>query len=367
MRQRKNVKNLLDSEVKAFSNAVQALMNVTDLKANYNHYAQIHVDSCKHGCELFLPWHRAYILDYESALSKISGVDLTLPYWDWIGTPAIPDIFKTAPLSHQRYPGGTPLPTADEIQKALKLSEFFLFGGNRCSETIPTHPGRLEILHGFVHFWVGGDMADMDTMRAAFDPIFWSHHSNVDRLWVKWQQSFGNDGPDDITALLSGLDVQRTVKDVLDSGPNGLGYEYIEDSFDLVIGGTVLEPKSKHAVNIGRLKTGFGRAELRFSGLRAVEGKLTVSAIDVALPKMAIPARVSMFGLHANHHMMKGQESMLGHPTALSMSLDVTDAVLAAKPSGEAEIEIRLIAKRGVATDTCRIGVERIQLVLLPD
>ncbi len=104
MRQRKNAKNLLPAEISALQTAVRALQGSRDLKANYTHFAQMHVHSCQHGCELFLPRHRAYILDYEDALRK-AAPGLTLPYWDWVGTPGIPDIFTVVPLDHPAIRG----------------------------------------------------------------------------------------------------------------------------------------------------------------------------------------------------------------------------------------------------------------------
>jgi len=45
--------------------------------------------------------------------------------------------------------------------------------------------------HGSVHGRVGGNMGSVP--YAGFDPIFWLHHANVDRLWAVWQAS--NSGP----------------------------------------------------------------------------------------------------------------------------------------------------------------------------
>jgi tyrosinase len=46
-------------------------------------------------------------------------------------------------------------------------------------------PGVLEVSpHGGVHVGVGGWMSDFNT--AARDPVFWLHHSNIDRLWEAW-------------------------------------------------------------------------------------------------------------------------------------------------------------------------------------
>ena len=48
----------------------------------------------------------------------------------------------------------------------------------------------LENIHNQIHVLVGGDMALVD--RAAFDPIFWLHHCNVDRLMAIYQATHPN-------------------------------------------------------------------------------------------------------------------------------------------------------------------------------
>lgn len=49
---------------------------------------------------------------------------------------------------------------------------------------------NVEDIHNLVHVLVGGDMVDIAT--AAFDPIFWLHHCNVDRLMAIYQASHPN-------------------------------------------------------------------------------------------------------------------------------------------------------------------------------
>jgi len=44
--------------------------------------------------------------------------------------------------------------------------------------------GSLELIHGALHSATGGYMYDLWT--SAFDPIFYLHHANVDRLWAIW-------------------------------------------------------------------------------------------------------------------------------------------------------------------------------------
>jgi hypothetical protein len=46
--------------------------------------------------------------------------------------------------------------------------------------------GLYEQPHDNIHGWVGYDMAD--NAYTAFDPIFWSYHSNIDRVFENWQR-----------------------------------------------------------------------------------------------------------------------------------------------------------------------------------
>lgn len=47
----------------------------------------------------------------------------------------------------------------------------------------------IEGPHGDIHGWVGGFGGDKSSVpRAAYDPIFWSNHANVDRQWAIWQK-----------------------------------------------------------------------------------------------------------------------------------------------------------------------------------
>jgi tyrosinase len=51
-----------------------------------------------------------------------------------------------------------------------------------------SNPGTsLESIHGNVHVAVGGNGHMTQLSYAAFDPIFWLHHTNCDRLFAIWQ------------------------------------------------------------------------------------------------------------------------------------------------------------------------------------
>jgi tyrosinase len=48
-------------------------------------------------------------------------------------------------------------------------------------------PGNIENIHGTIHNTVGGSAHMWNLRYSAFDPIFWLHHSNVDRLFAIWE------------------------------------------------------------------------------------------------------------------------------------------------------------------------------------
>ena len=66
----------------------QAFRTIYDLdkraedRRNFNNQALIHQNHCQHGWERFLPWHRAYLYEFEQNLQDFDR-DIMLPYWDW--------------------------------------------------------------------------------------------------------------------------------------------------------------------------------------------------------------------------------------------------------------------------------------------
>ncbi|XP_048549482.1 polyphenol oxidase I, chloroplastic-like, partial [Triticum urartu] len=234
-----------------------------------------------HYSSIFAPWHRMYIYFFEGILGDLVG-DPTfgLPYWNW-DTPAgmvMPAIFdnKCSPLyNSRRNPArvhgfidlnlGQPKPdkaqkpkcTDDELicrmednlailyrQMAVSTPKEF-YGGKFCSAELDDKgkqqhkvTGSLEAgAHTAAHIWLGDpeqanqDMGDLST--AARDPVFYSNHSNVDRMWHVWSTKLG--GPFlpyqewlDTSFVFYDADkrpVRTKVSDVLDIGKLGYTYE----------------------------------------------------------------------------------------------------------------------------------------------
>lgn len=203
---------------------------------------------------LFLPWHRAYLKVLEDLLQDHSP-EVTLCWWRWprqeetdkslpthftlpawnerdnplfkfhidmpqVRLPDGPDISLDEDTF--REPGSNPfarLPAEESLKNLLEIDDYGAFSD------------ALEDIHDNIHGWVGGSMSDV--YRAAFDPIFFHHHANVDRWWRMWQLKHG-----DLNIPQELLDVPLepfpyTVKDVLDVFD--LGYDYADSSSEVVI------------------------------------------------------------------------------------------------------------------------------------
>jgi tyrosinase len=181
--------------------------------------------------DLFLPWHRAYLLQWERQMLTDNPA-ATLPWWDWTSATShqsgIPSAFKSeAALRSGPVPRGvrtnpprttrssgspSQLPSARIIESILNLSSFTDFSN------------QVQNQHDRVHGWVGGDMGVIPL--SAFDPIFWSHHCMIDRLWSLWQTRHGVDNipPSYLNRPLAPWPM--TVGDVLDV--RQLGYTYAQ-------------------------------------------------------------------------------------------------------------------------------------------
>jgi hypothetical protein len=132
----------------------------------------------------------------------LAGTNLGLPYWDWSKDWAtIPDLWEgmISPIkdSHafswnttkcqgknsdfsQRIKEGW---RGKDTKRMVKLS-----GGIKTTMKQRQFPDFMDGLsenHNFIHNWLECSMGPIGT--AAYDPIFWLHHSYVDKVFADWQ------------------------------------------------------------------------------------------------------------------------------------------------------------------------------------
>lgn len=139
--------------------------------------------------DFFLAWHRMYCYFFERILRAKSGRQyLTLPYWNYQNNPALPAAYRDKSLGNPLYDAtrnaninnGAALPSSimTAFVNSLNITTFYDFQNNMNSGP-----------HGSVHTSISGNMAVVTT--AAKDPVFWLHHSNIDRLWEVWLNKCG--------------------------------------------------------------------------------------------------------------------------------------------------------------------------------
>jgi tyrosinase len=190
---------LVAEDLVYYAAAVTAMKALpSDDPRNWNRQADIHAEACRHGSWFFLPWHRAYLFEFEAICRKLSGAPKTwgLPYWNWSNSPKIPSAFWSGALSHTPRTATAASSASNAfvgpaaIDSILGLTGFTSFAGTNSGA------GQLESSpHNYMHNFVGGTMASYLSPR---DPIFWCHHNMVEYLWVKWNL-LGNDNTDDST------------------------------------------------------------------------------------------------------------------------------------------------------------------------
>jgi tyrosinase len=133
--------------------------------------------------EIFLAWHRRQMFEVEQAMQDINP-NISIPFWD-----SSVDQSINSALWDQNFLGqfdvdwglnrdfGNPifLPTPQDVLDVQANTDFLLYAND--FERGTPHVGA--------HQWIGGAMS---SGLSPSDPVFYLHHSNVDRLWSEWQE-----------------------------------------------------------------------------------------------------------------------------------------------------------------------------------
>jgi tyrosinase len=115
VRQRQNLDCMSDQEIDRLRNAFRTLYKLDDEpedRRSYNNQALIHQNHCQHGWERFLPWHRAYLYEFEQNLQDFDR-DIMLPYWDWTMPHYRPEQPEKGWIIPQRFKGFLTAAAAD--------------------------------------------------------------------------------------------------------------------------------------------------------------------------------------------------------------------------------------------------------------
>ncbi|KQT94754.1 hypothetical protein ASG49_08010 [Marmoricola sp. Leaf446] len=201
---------------------------------------------CAHNHWFFLPWHRAYLLEFEAIcrgwIVSLGGpAEWGLPYWnysDFEGDAA--RLGMPLPLRGETLPADVTVPGVEARTDGLFPNPLWIpgrvfegdtdpadtgwadastallrhhfanqqdtgrvsFGGGVIEDALnqalfhdqTQEIGQLDASpHGSVHVRVHGAMALFET--AGLDPVFWMHHCNVDRLWETYARDLGHGYP----------------------------------------------------------------------------------------------------------------------------------------------------------------------------
>ncbi|HEV8332966.1 MAG TPA: tyrosinase family protein [Steroidobacteraceae bacterium] len=190
-----------------------------------------------HGGIEFIPWHRALINHFEDLLREVDP-ELSLHYWDWTTDPRVAaggavalftDQFMdnwNGEVSHllqnfESTEGGSHPKIWRDVgataangdgTPALQSDASMLAGAN----DFATLAERLTSAHDFTaHSYIGGTISQAH--YSFHDPFVFLLHSNLDRLWAKWQTdpayperltpagAYSGVSPSDATALATDL------------------------------------------------------------------------------------------------------------------------------------------------------------------
>ncbi|RKK25299.1 hypothetical protein BFJ66_g9427 [Fusarium oxysporum f. sp. cepae] len=201
-----------------------------------------------HYVGFFQAWHRMFIAQYEKDLRNLCCYNGAQPYWDWTLDSKSVEDFENSPIFDAetgfggngvfinisswtnvtrqvsgRTGGGCvidgpfakgdfevhagPDNSTDYNPRCLSRDIAPEYGISKLNQTVVDWTleakdffefdqrvqggasAESQGYHGGGHLAIGGSLGEMGDMYSSpGDPIFWLHHTNVDRLWDKWQR-----------------------------------------------------------------------------------------------------------------------------------------------------------------------------------
>ena len=155
----------------------------------------------------FLPWHRMYLYFMEQIVRQVSGrADFGMPYWNYTSDdPALRGVLPlqfrspTDPLYASLYRSNrTSLANNGQPIQKFQSGDPMDIGtamATTAYSTVGVAQGFCRAIdsgiHGRIHVLVGTSKNMGAVPYAARDPLFWVHHSSIDRMWASWSANGG--------------------------------------------------------------------------------------------------------------------------------------------------------------------------------
>ncbi len=389
IRYRRNINCLTSEQLHDLREAYQALYDMPEAAGeSYATIAGIHglpsPTWCDHGAPGFLTWHRAYMKAFEKALQCVNS-NVMLPFWDWSSGPTtgvppacasatyvnrngdtVPNPLYSGPISSAA--GGGATARRPDIATTSFAGAATSAQSAMSSATFNSFQNALNGPHGSVHVTTGGQMGSVP--RAGFDPIFYLHHSNVDRLWWNWQQTHpgvtmpANEASHDLdpfnkpysTDWFNGADMEST---------DDLGYRYSNwcifippfRIWDLVA--VKIDPWMIRSLRGARLVIRSSRMAAETVEFRVFINQSRASHRSKVDDNAAFAGSVAAFGM--------GEMAMESKSTSESFDLEinVTEQVRSCLADDPEELKLKIVAldTNGEAVEADRLEVDDVELI----
>jgi hypothetical protein len=193
---------------------------------------------CAHGTLQFLTWHRMYIYYFEQVLQAAAGdPNLRLPFFDYETNGQLPLPYREGTMASNPLRVDNRLTALNNGSGSLSSSVTSTAAAMAASSYSPFNSALEQTPHGSVHCAIGVQSCPSGYMgyvpSAGNDPIFYSHHANIDRLYECWLQVAPSARLLNNAAQLNtnftfidgaGNPVTRRVGDMLTTAQLGYGY-----------------------------------------------------------------------------------------------------------------------------------------------
>jgi len=199
-RTRQSIYSLTNTQVRDLKNSFEMIYKDNTITKLANKHWELR--KRVHGCAQFLPFHNIFLYELETNLRRYNN-NITLPYWNWT-------IYANDPLKDpvllwfgDNYKERIDNCTTSNFKwifksECLKRTYNNKSGNhlqwpiiNRLISTnnYTTMERYLEQSHAYMHVWIGGSMITHYSPR---DPLFYLHHTFIDKIWYDWQHKFNN-------------------------------------------------------------------------------------------------------------------------------------------------------------------------------